>query len=56
MPFKERWLVDEQMEIVLAADEPITMMHGALEAAASLPAHLQLNQIKSNQIIIHSFK
>ena len=32
------------MEIVLAADLAVPVMHGALEAAASLPTHLRKTQ------------
>lgn len=41
VPAKQRWLVHEQMEIVLGTDLAVPMVDGALETPGPFPAHLQ---------------
>lgn len=42
IPLKKSWGLVDEVEIVLAANESIPMMNGALEAPTSLPAHLKI--------------
>lgn len=47
IPFKDGGRLGEEVEIVLAGDETVSMVDGALEASTPLPAHLEEAKTKT---------